>query len=374
MINVLKRLAELDANNPNVIKENTSVEECGPMSMMGDMEKPTTPATINITAGSGEELRGILGDIMKLAGVEKVTPDHLGVEHEPAVVTAEPTMAVGPAVGDRDDMRAVLDKMHDTGEDEEETDEGEYDNSPADAEPKKPFNSNEFANQENQPGQGDRMDGNMPKGYATMEQQLMADYKKFVAESSEAPADEGQGIDKSELDRILDSFERSMDSIGGYGDYDYNFVITALNQGDAESAAIEVCNNYLNQNGGELRHMNDYYKDLKDEFQWLVDDSKTANGVAEDEMDENMGKEDTLVYNVTFADGTHKRVRVRNAPISVTNEKIKTWLEKEYGKPVAKLVHDASPEGEPEPTVSHSDVQPPTNPYGHRRGADSDFL
>ena len=196
MIDVMKRLAELDSTNPNVVKEN-AVAECGPMGIMGGMaeDKPDTPASINMTAGSGDELANMLATIMQLAGVKQVGADDLGVEHEPAVITAEPAMGVSPAVGDRDDMRSVLDKLNpmdgdeegeqdseegDDESDDEETDEGEYDNSPASAEPKKPFNSNEFANQENQPGQGDRMDGNMPK--ATMEQTLMAAYKQFVGE------------------------------------------------------------------------------------------------------------------------------------------------------------------------------------------------
>ena len=197
---------------PNHLEEN-AVAECGmePMGLMGGMpsmeqNKPQTPASINMTAGSGDELANMLATIMQLAGVKQVGADDLGVEPQPAVVTAEPAMGVGPAVGDRDDMRSVLDKLNpmdgddekgdselgafqqdsgeegddEEGDDEEETDEGEYNNSPASAEPKKPFNSNEFANQENQPGQGNRMDGNMPK--ATMEQTLMAAYKQFVGE------------------------------------------------------------------------------------------------------------------------------------------------------------------------------------------------
>ena len=48
MIDVLKRLAELDSQNPNIVKENLGLDECGPMGMMSGMEKPSTPATINI--------------------------------------------------------------------------------------------------------------------------------------------------------------------------------------------------------------------------------------------------------------------------------------------------------------------------------------
>lgn len=199
MINVLKRLAELDAGNPNVIKESQSVEECG-MSPMGGMvadaiiepEKPSTPAALSITAGSGEELSNMLATLMQLAGVQKVGDEHMGVEPEPAVMTAEPAMS-GPAPSAGDEIRAVLDKMHDGGEDgKEETDEGAmggWDNSPNNPNDKNPFDSEEYANHENQP-QG----GSVPKDHenrprdrnqpvATMEQRLMAEYRKFVAEN-----------------------------------------------------------------------------------------------------------------------------------------------------------------------------------------------
>ena len=194
MIDVIKRLAELDSQNPNIVKENLGIDDCGPMGMMGSMggmEKPSTPATINITAGSGEELSDMLGAIMKLAGVKQVGADDLGIEPEPMTLTAEPISAVGGhSAGD--EMRSVIDKMHDAGDghdeegsdDEEETDEGQYDNSPADPTKSKSFSSNEFANQENQPDQGNRMDGNMPKGNATFES-LMAEYQEFIAEGKE---------------------------------------------------------------------------------------------------------------------------------------------------------------------------------------------
>lgn len=192
MIDVIKRLAELDSQNPNIVKENLGLDECGPMGMMSP--QPSTPASINMTAGSGEELSDMLGAIMKLAGVEKVEPHHLGAEPDQVTLTAEPVMPVGGNTA-ADDMRSVIDKMHDAGagdeggeegdDDQEETDEGQYDNSPADPTKPKPFKSNEFANQENQPDQGDRMDGNMPKGNPTFEEQLRADYKKFVSESKE---------------------------------------------------------------------------------------------------------------------------------------------------------------------------------------------
>ena len=207
MIDVLKRLAELDANNPNIVKENVSVEECGPMGMMGGMEKPSTPATLNITADNGEELGSMLATIMKLAGVQQVTPDQLGVEHEPSIMTAEPVAAVGPSAPEMssgDDMRnmmSVVDKLNPEGGDdegEEETDEGQYDNSPADPTDVNPFDSNEFANHPNDGSTHGRGQKNNPHGNPagheqekqqganmTMEEQLMDEYKNFINEAKE---------------------------------------------------------------------------------------------------------------------------------------------------------------------------------------------
>jgi hypothetical protein len=236
MIDVLKRLAELDAQNPNIIKES-AVEECGPMGMMTtpmDEEgadalaiEPTAtpvapassgPANINISAGSGEEVSNMLATIMQLAGVKQVGADDLGVDPQGAVLTAEPSMSATPPMGGAepeqdmggDDMRSMIsavDKMNgpEAGEeggeddseevDEEETDESMRFNNNSGASPTKqnPFNPEEHANHENSP-----MGGDVPKDHdhrsrvrnqptATMEEQLMADYKEFVVENEMAP-------------------------------------------------------------------------------------------------------------------------------------------------------------------------------------------
>ena len=212
MIDVMKRLAELDSKNPTIVKENQQVEECGIMPEMGmgmPMEKPSMPASINMTAGSGDELSDMLATIMQLAGRKAPGAEEpMGAEPEMAL-TAEPEMGSDPT----SDMRSMIDKLnpmdggddqggddvsashgdidndgdhdmddHRAEKDEEETDEGQYDNSPADPRKPPPFKANQFAHQENQPGQGDRMDGNMPK--ATMEQQLMREYKAFISETN----------------------------------------------------------------------------------------------------------------------------------------------------------------------------------------------
>jgi hypothetical protein len=215
MIDVLKRLAELDAKNPNIIKESTQVEECGMMpGMVPEMgmdiapEKPSMPASINMTAGSGDELSNMLATIMQLAGQNKPVSAAPALDNTPpAAGTLEPANGGSAA----DSMRSVIDKlnpMDDNGEDDVNKAHGdldndgdhdmddhdmekkdkvdEYDNTPADPNDKDEFDANAHAHQENQPGQGDRMDGDRPKAYADMNEavnDLFAQYKKFVREN-----------------------------------------------------------------------------------------------------------------------------------------------------------------------------------------------
>ena len=215
MIDVLKRLAELDADNPNIVKESLQVEECGMMpEMMPGMgmdvapEKPSMPASINMTAGSGDELSNMLATIMQLAGQNKPVSAAPPLDNAPpAPGVLEPADGGSPA----DNMRSVIDKLnpmngsdddmsvaqgdvdndgdhdmddHDAQNDKEEVDE--YDNTPSDPNKKNEFDANQFAHQENQPGQGDRMDGTSPKAYADMNEavtDLFAQYKRFVREN-----------------------------------------------------------------------------------------------------------------------------------------------------------------------------------------------
>ena len=198
MIDVLKRLAELDDQNPNIVKESidgAELAECGgPMSTMVNPSQPQMPASINVTAGSGQEVSDMLSAIMKLAGIEKVEPHHLGAEPEVATLTAEPVSAVGPSATAGDEMRSVMDKLNgadgeedgeelssDDESNDEETDEGQYDNSPADAEPTEPFDSNEFAHQENPQGAGKGRGTVQPN--ATTFEGLMSEYLAFIAET-----------------------------------------------------------------------------------------------------------------------------------------------------------------------------------------------
>ena len=184
--NYLKPSAAPGIDYQNTLRENLDLAECGMMPMPGMGGQSHTPASISMTASSGPELSGMLADIMKLAGVHQVEPAHMGIEPEHnhsdiEVISAEPTPLDGS--DETEIMRSMMDRMNGEMDDEEEADEGMYDNSPADPEPPAPFDANEFAHRENQPGQGDRMDGDKPKAFATMEDQLMADWKQFMTET-----------------------------------------------------------------------------------------------------------------------------------------------------------------------------------------------
>lgn len=141
MIDVIKRLAELDSTNPNVAKPTMAAEqslatvsniasetitegvnECGPMGMssMGGMDRPSTPATfsINASAESGAEVSSMLRDIMNLAGVKPVAdlPAFGGgkeIDIAPAPTQSLDAMNDGPqSAGDEmGDLIGMIDKM-----------------------------------------------------------------------------------------------------------------------------------------------------------------------------------------------------------------------------------------------------------------------
>jgi len=224
MIDVMKRLAELDSTNNNVIKESAGIKECGPMGMMGGMggiEKPSTPASMNITAGSGDELAHMLATIMQMSGGKKDSPGEMGAEPGIEIMTAEPEIKVEPMSGG-DAMRSMMDKlnpMDDSGEeggddvskahgdfdndgdhdmddhekekeqetgDEEETDES-WDNAPdTETENYSAFQAHGDMNK-NTAGGGDvNKPGNMHSRVRTQPtatyESLMDEYKKFIGE------------------------------------------------------------------------------------------------------------------------------------------------------------------------------------------------
>lgn len=236
MIDVMKRLAELDSQNPNVVNENKMAEldddlktmsaeefkakykktkaearaamkpdavkeslaECGMSPMPGMSGMSSSPANISITAGSGPELSGMLKDIMSLAGIQRAEPAAMSM-------TAEPEIEIEPAEPE-DGMRSMIDKMNEPDgeeefggdeegeeefgdeEDDEKAEEGMYDNSP-DIDIEGP---NAFANHGNQemggpPGAAKgRGLTTGPRAHTSedIESQLFAEYAKFVTEAA----------------------------------------------------------------------------------------------------------------------------------------------------------------------------------------------
>lgn len=247
MIDVMKRLAELDSGNPNV--DSKALIQSKPMATVtnmdivreGDAKLPqfkepdladlkalsgvkkidecgmmpssNTPASINVTAGSGQELSGILKDIMGLAGMVKP----MGHDHD----SEQPLMGK-PEMDDKIAMRAMLDSMNEPAEegliggaigaglgalaggplgamagydagskfgddlDDEEDDrrkEESYDNTPAKATDIPP--SQEGAHEYN-PNKGDHRErqAGLPRAMpASLEETLMKQWRSFMAEN-----------------------------------------------------------------------------------------------------------------------------------------------------------------------------------------------
>jgi hypothetical protein len=184
---VMSELEDANMLEDQGVAEGSSA--CG-MSPMPDMAHPHTPASVNITAGSGEELSNMLKDIMSLAGVHKVEPHELGAEPEPITLTAEPMTVMGPAASAGDEMRAVIDRIN--GVHDQDAREGavpSIDNTPTGVDDIPDMDTDAMIdtgrmNQDpaGHPGVGDRMDGDRPRAFATMEESLMDEYKRFVAE------------------------------------------------------------------------------------------------------------------------------------------------------------------------------------------------
>lgn len=180
MIDVLERLAELDKDNPNVVnpmvqkeaiapKKQTppgkpegkhltpsgaidrdvptvfrkgktpadfdkktepkkdKVEECGPMG-----SAYTGPASLSINASAPDAgtITNMLHDLMSLAGVHKVEPEHMpGIDAKNMNVLVEPDK--GP-VDDIKSIKSMIDSMNDESAKEEVELEDNYDNTPSD--------------------------------------------------------------------------------------------------------------------------------------------------------------------------------------------------------------------------------------------------
>jgi hypothetical protein len=80
---------------------------------------------------------------------------------------------------------------------------------------------------------------------------------------------EGGTFDKQELSDVLKAFDENMNERGGYGEPDYDKIMSALDNRDVESAVEEVWNAYSDQDGGEI-DMDDAIQDLESDFKFLI--------------------------------------------------------------------------------------------------------
>ena len=170
--------------------QNKMTKHINEFGMMGGINQPRIPASINMTADSGEELTGMLRDIMQLAGLKQVGPADLGNEHEPAVVSTPPTISVATVDDEPSMMRSMIDKLNgpeaDASDDEEVK---EADNTPDEsyvAPQDGPLGvsgpaSRDQSGSEKAGKNRHNMNAPVADPGVTFES-LMADYRKFVAE------------------------------------------------------------------------------------------------------------------------------------------------------------------------------------------------
>ncbi len=164
------------------LNESTELNECG--MGMPSSGNTTASLSINATAGSGEEVANMLKSLMDLAGVKPVTGDMLGSETTPMPMIKAIDIISKPHdhEHDHDSMEPQEDELNKkplTGSMEEE-----YANTPADPKDVPKFDNDKYSYQPNQPQQGDRMDGTMPKGNpkvseGNLAEALLKEYEAF---------------------------------------------------------------------------------------------------------------------------------------------------------------------------------------------------
>jgi hypothetical protein len=89
---------------------------------------------------------------------------------------------------------------------------------------------------------------------------------------------EESGSLEQEVLALLKRFDEDMNEVGGYGDPDADKIIEFLKQGDVESAVEIVWYAYADQDGGELRDMDNYIEGLEDEFKELAQGDDSDEG------------------------------------------------------------------------------------------------
>jgi hypothetical protein len=243
MINVMQRLADLDATNPNVVSEANKTEETTSPIQGGQKKEKTmenlnleslrylagvkdtiaecgmmgggSPASINITAGSGQELTGMLKDIMNLAGVNKVEPHHMPLDNPdagPSTVISAPPMsaAAGHKMDPNVEMHKLMAIVGEPEQDQDSMNAGDHDGE-GDEEKMGEDNDRMYDTSPDEKVMGDPMaqfgdinsgdhrqrQAGLPiaKPMETTFKQLMADYEQFIAEGATMQAKGPKEVD-----------------------------------------------------------------------------------------------------------------------------------------------------------------------------------
>jgi hypothetical protein len=105
----------------------------------------------------------------------------------------------------------------------------------------------------------------------------IAERGEFALEPQQEAVQDGSGSLEEKVAEIIKKFDEDMMEIGGYGDPDQDKIVELLKQGDWDGATEVVWYSYADQDGGELRDMDNYIEDIEDQFKDL------AQGGDEDE-------------------------------------------------------------------------------------------
>ena len=163
------------------------------MDKLNDVDKPEDEGLIGGALGgyAGHGLGGAAGDALgAMAGL----PPGVGGAIGSAVGTGAGAIAGDRMTGENEpeadsggDIASMADEVRDMADELSSTSKDElglesYDNTPNDPNDIPAYDSNKMAYRPNAGNPGNRMDGNMPRGNATFEDHLYAEYKKFVNE------------------------------------------------------------------------------------------------------------------------------------------------------------------------------------------------
>jgi hypothetical protein len=95
------------------------------------------------------------------------------------------------------------------------------------------------------------------------------DFGDMDMPAQEAVQEGGDSLEY-QVAEIIKKFDEDMMEIGGYGDPDQAKIVELLKQGDWDGATEVVWYAYADQDGGELRDMDNYIEDIEDQFKDLA--------------------------------------------------------------------------------------------------------